>query len=37
VRKMERLYELLHRVSRSTKRRGVLSADLTFLTGGVRA
>jgi glycosyltransferase involved in cell wall biosynthesis len=37
VRKMERLYELLHRVSRSTKRRGVLQADLTFLTGGVRA
>ena len=37
VRKMERLYELLHQVSRSTKRRGVLQADLTFLTGGVRA
>jgi glycosyltransferase involved in cell wall biosynthesis len=37
VRKMERLYELLHRVSRSTKRRGVLQADLTFLTGRVRA
>ncbi len=36
VRKMEQLYELLHRVSRATKRRGVLHADLTFLTGGVR-
>ena len=37
VRRMERLYDLLHRVSRSTKRRGVLQADLTFLTGGIRA
>ena len=36
VRKMERLYDLLHRVSRATKRRGVLQSDLTFLTGGVR-
>lgn len=36
VRKMEQLYDLLHRVSRATKRRGVLHADLTFLTGGVR-
>ena len=36
VRKMERLYEILHRVSRATKRRGVLHADLTFLTGGVQ-
>jgi glycosyltransferase involved in cell wall biosynthesis len=36
VRKMEQLYELLHRVSRATKRRGVLQADLTFLTRGVR-
>ncbi len=36
VRKMERLYDLLHRVSRATKRRGVLRADLTFLTGGAR-
>lgn len=31
VRKMERLYEILHRVSRSTGRRGVLSEDLSFL------
>jgi glycosyltransferase involved in cell wall biosynthesis len=36
VRKMEQLYELLHRVSRATKRRGVLEADLTFLTSGAR-
>jgi glycosyltransferase involved in cell wall biosynthesis len=32
VRKMERLYELLHRLSRPTHRRGILSADLAFLT-----
>jgi glycosyltransferase involved in cell wall biosynthesis len=32
VRKMERLYELLHQVSRTTKRLGVLEADLSFLT-----
>ena len=32
VRKMERLYDILHRVSRATNRRGVLSADLEFLT-----
>ena len=32
VRKMERLYELLHRVSRPTHRRGALEADLGFLT-----
>ena len=32
VRKMERLYEILHRVSRPTHRRGVLVADLEFLT-----
>ena len=32
VRKMEQLYELLHRVSRATHRRGVLAADLSFLT-----
>jgi glycosyltransferase involved in cell wall biosynthesis len=32
VAKMERLYDLLHRVSRATHRRGVLSADLSFLT-----
>jgi glycosyltransferase involved in cell wall biosynthesis len=31
VRKMERLYEILHRVSRPTKRRGVLDQDLSFL------
>jgi glycosyltransferase involved in cell wall biosynthesis len=36
VRKMEQLYEVLHRVSRATKRRGVLHADLTFLTDGAR-
>ncbi len=36
VRKMERLYDVLHRVSRATRRRGVLDADLTFLTGGVQ-
>jgi glycosyltransferase involved in cell wall biosynthesis len=32
VHKMERLYELLHQVSRTTKRLGVLEADLSFLT-----
>jgi glycosyltransferase involved in cell wall biosynthesis len=32
VRKMERLYELLHRVSRATHRKGVLVSDLSFLT-----
>ncbi len=37
VRKMERLYDLLHDVSRATKRRGVLQADLSFLTGGAPA
>ena len=37
VRKMERLYDLLHDVSRKTKRRGVLQADLSFLTTGARA
>jgi len=31
VGKMERLYEILHETSRATKRRGVLSADLSFL------
>lgn len=36
VRKMEQLYDLLHRVSRATKRRGVLEEDLTFLTDGAR-
>jgi glycosyltransferase involved in cell wall biosynthesis len=37
VRKMERLYTLLHEVSRATHRRGVLQADLSFLTTGIRA
>jgi glycosyltransferase involved in cell wall biosynthesis len=32
VSKMEQLYVLLHRVSRATHRRGVLAADLSFLT-----
>jgi glycosyltransferase involved in cell wall biosynthesis len=32
VRKMERLYDILHQSSRSTHRAGVLSADLGFLT-----
>ena len=32
VRKMERLYTLLHDVSRPTKRRGILPQDLSFLT-----
>jgi glycosyltransferase involved in cell wall biosynthesis len=31
VRKMERLYDLLHRVSRRTHRKGALQADLSFL------
>ena len=31
VRKMERLYDILHRVSRPTRRRGVLDEDLSFL------
>ncbi len=34
VRKMERLYTLLHEVSRPTHRRGVLRADLSFLDSG---
>jgi glycosyltransferase involved in cell wall biosynthesis len=37
VRKMERLYTILHEVSRSTRRRGVLAADLSFLTSGIPA
>ncbi len=37
VRKMERLYGLLHEVSRATKRRGILSADLAFLSAGSRS
>jgi glycosyltransferase involved in cell wall biosynthesis len=32
VRKMERLYILLHEGSRATRRRGMLQADLSFLT-----
>jgi glycosyltransferase involved in cell wall biosynthesis len=32
VRKMERLYTLLHETSRVTRRQGVLAADLSFLT-----
>jgi glycosyltransferase involved in cell wall biosynthesis len=32
VRKMERLYEILHETSRATRRTGVLRADLAFLT-----
>ncbi|MBA3640949.1 MAG: glycosyltransferase [Acidobacteria bacterium] len=31
VRKMERLYEILHRVSRATGRRGAIEEDLSFL------
>jgi glycosyltransferase involved in cell wall biosynthesis len=37
VRKMERLYILLHEISRPTKRRGILQTDLSFLTGGAPA
>ncbi|MBI2833492.1 MAG: glycosyltransferase [Acidobacteria bacterium] len=37
VRKMERLYGILHEVSRPTKRRGVLETDLSYLTGGAAA
>lgn len=32
VRKMERLYLLMHEISRTTRRAGVASADLSFLT-----
>lgn len=32
VSRMERLYDLLHRVSRPTRRKGVIEADLSFLT-----
>ena len=35
VRKMERLYGILHRVSRPTRRRGVLQEDLSFLEARV--
>jgi glycosyltransferase involved in cell wall biosynthesis len=34
VRKMERLYEILHRVSKPTKRQGILREDLSFLSAG---
>jgi len=37
VRKMERLYTLLHETSRATRRRGVLAADLSFLTSRASA
>ena len=37
VAKMQQLYDLLHRVSRATHRRGVLRADLSFLTSKVPA
>jgi glycosyltransferase involved in cell wall biosynthesis len=37
VSKMEQLYVLLHRVSRATRRKGVLSADLSFLTSKASA
>jgi glycosyltransferase involved in cell wall biosynthesis len=37
VRKMEQLYVLLHETSRATKRRGVMRADLSFLTAGSRS
>jgi glycosyltransferase involved in cell wall biosynthesis len=37
VRKMEKLYELLHQTSRPTRRRGVLAADLSFLTSRASA
>ena len=33
VKKMERLYDILHDVSRRTHRRGVFEQDLSFLTG----
>jgi glycosyltransferase involved in cell wall biosynthesis len=35
VRKMERLYAILHEVSRATRRQGVLQADLSFLASRV--
>jgi glycosyltransferase involved in cell wall biosynthesis len=36
VRKMERLYTILHEVSRPTHRRGILAQDLSFLAAGAR-
>ncbi len=37
VRKMERLYRLLHEVSRKTKRQGAIRSDLSFLRSGTSA
>jgi glycosyltransferase involved in cell wall biosynthesis len=37
VRKMERLYPMLHETSRATRRRGILSEDLSFLGRGLSA
>jgi glycosyltransferase involved in cell wall biosynthesis len=37
VRKMERLYTLLHETSRATRRKGILRADLSFLTSEASA
>jgi glycosyltransferase involved in cell wall biosynthesis len=37
VRKMERLYTVLHDVSRRTRRRGILQQDLSYLGGGIQA
>jgi hypothetical protein len=37
VRKMERLYPLLHDLSRPTRRQGILREDLSFLDRGVPA
>jgi glycosyltransferase involved in cell wall biosynthesis len=37
VRKMERLYVLLHETSRATRRAGILKADLSFLENGASA
>lgn len=37
VRKMERLYMLLHELSRTTRRQGILRADLSFLTSSPTA
>jgi hypothetical protein len=34
VRKMERLYDLLQDTSRRTGRKGILQADLSFLSSG---
>jgi hypothetical protein len=34
---MERLYTILHEVSQPTHRKGILRADLSFLTSGIPA